>query len=126
MGRPRTRQENVPSLRRGDAIALQSRLNSLNERANAGEPGAVDELRVFLEEHPEIWETMGDLSKASVTMWITRLMGADSLSREAMTIGLEEWKEEFLGPDPSPIERAAGDAMVSAKLALAYAGAVAW
>ena len=121
MGRPRTRQENVPPLSQEDGIALQSRLNSLNERANAGEPGAIEELREFLEEHPEIWETIGDLNKVSVSMWLTRLLGTESLNREAMTIGLEEWKEELLGPDPSPIERAAGDAMVTAKLSLAYA-----
>ncbi len=105
----------------GEAADYQIQLEMLNARANSREPGALKELKAFIEQHPEVWESIGDLSAASRIASITRLAGADSALREAVTRNLDCWMEELIGSNPTPIERAIREAAVSAKLAMIYA-----
>jgi hypothetical protein len=121
MGRPRTRQDNPRRASPEDAADLQARLDFLNARANAGEPGAIRELDAFIDEHPEIWESVGDLSAAARLNWILRLTNSDAVMRVAATRNLECWMDELTGPRATPIERAIAESAASAKLALIHA-----
>lgn len=124
MEKARKRQNRVPSVLPASTESKpesQLQFESLTARANAGEPGARTELQRFLEAHPVVWQTLGDLTRASVLLWTQRLMPTDAGYGESIARNLEEWKKELLGPDATPTERALADVAVSAKLALSYA-----
>lgn len=99
------------------ARRLRQRLERLNARANAGEPGALAELEAFLKDQPEVLAAAGDLARHAEEAWIDLVVGADSFTRVAVASQVERLKAELAGPDPSPLERLLVDHVVVAHLA---------
>src|SRR5579871_3543917 len=99
------------------ARRLRARLETLNARANAGEPGALAKLEAFLRDHPEVLVAAGDLARHAEREWIAAVVGADSFTRLAVTADLERLKAELAGPDPSPLEKLLADHVAVAHLA---------
>lgn len=96
---------------------LRKQLERLNDRANAGEAGALAELEEFLKGHPEVLAVAGDLARHAEKVWIDIVVGTDSFTRVAVTSQVEHLKAELAGPDPSPLERLLADHVVMAHLA---------
>lgn len=121
MAKPRKRHAKQRSATPQEAADLQTRLIALNERANTGDNAALAELRAFLDEHPEVWQTVGDLSRMSVDRWTALVVGNDTLHRESIKRSVASWKAKLVGPDSSPTELALADTAVAARLALIHA-----
>jgi hypothetical protein len=100
---------------------LHARLEKLNARANAGEPGALAELEEFLRDQPEVLATAGDLARHAEKAWIDLVVGKDSFTRIAVTSQVEELKTELAGSDPSPLEKLLVDHIAVAHLAMRQA-----
>src|SRR5262245_1955874 len=60
------------------------RLESLVQRAQQGDEGALPELRQALDNHPEFWQRCGDLALQAQTAWVQLISGKDILLRESL------------------------------------------
>ena len=103
----RTRQSRVPIPVNLERASLQEHLKVLNARSNAADPDADEELQAFLEEHPEIWEAVGDLNRAALMLWAGYL--------DVLFIRSEP------DPDSTPLERLLVDAIRAAEANLKHA-----
>lgn len=125
MSKPRTRQKKPKAANANEAADLRARLVALNERANTGDPVAVAELGAFLDRHPEVWQTVGDLARLSAASWTAVLSGKDALTGESIRRFVADWKTRLVGPDASQTELAMADAAAVARLALTHAESMA-
>lgn len=125
MSKPRTRNKKTRAATPQESAELRERLTALNKRANAGDPVAVAELGAFLDLHPEVWQSVGDLARLSAAAWSAALAGNDALARESIRRSAAVWKTTLIGPEASPTEQALGDAAVVARLALTHAESLA-
>jgi hypothetical protein len=107
--RPRTRHSLLQLIPLGPDADLPTRLRALNKRANASASGAPEALRTFLDEHPEVWRTVGGLIQASITLWQSHV-GSPT-----------EEPNEAIAPETSQLERLLREALSIAKRHLAYA-----
>jgi len=108
-----------------DTERMTGRLKDLAGRANRREPGALDRLRAFMDDHPEVWRTVGDLARLTEQFYLDLLAGDDVLVRESVRRTQEELRAELLGEDPTPTERMLVELVVQAHLALHQANQVA-
>src|SRR4051812_43648690 len=72
-------------------------------RAERGDASVLDELRSFLDGHPEVWREVGDVARHAEMALIGLAAGNNLLVRESIGRKLEELKRE-LAPS-SPLER---------------------
>jgi hypothetical protein len=72
-------------------------------------------------EHPEIWQTAGDLERLVVRSWAALLGGDDPFSIEAVRRKAESLRVELEGDDPTPLERLLAGQVVSGWLEVAHA-----
>lgn len=100
--------------------ALTAALQGLVQRANAGDRQAVTDLRQALDEHPEIWQSCGNLSKMAERAWLELIGGDQVLSVESIKRSLKELKADLLGPHPTVIERVLVDSAAISYLALRH------
>jgi hypothetical protein len=84
-------------------------LKALVERANQGEQLALDELRSFLDENPQVWKVVGDLGRMAENAWVKLIACQDSLAAESIRRQLAQIKEELVGELPPMIEKLLGD-----------------
>jgi hypothetical protein len=75
------------------------------DRARAGDPDALEEVRHALDAHPEVWRKAGDLAAHVEVAWLELLAGGDPTARECLARRLAEWKADLAGPAPTPMER---------------------
>src|SRR5262249_35937504 len=85
--------------------AARARLESLVQRAQQGDEGALPELRQVLDAHPEFWQRCGDLALQAQAAWLQLICGKDLLPRESLQRKLDQLKADLAGTDPSPLER---------------------
>ena len=95
-------------------------LRDMVERANRGEQSALDELRDFLDENPQVWRTVGDLGRMAENAWVKLIAGKDSLASESIRRQLAQIKEELVGETPPMVEKLLGDQIVATFLEVAY------
>jgi hypothetical protein len=74
-------------------------------RANLGNEACLQQLRVMLDERPEIWMTVGDAGKLAERAWFTLLAARNALVEQSMPRRHKELKAELAGPSPSPLEK---------------------
>jgi hypothetical protein len=103
------------------AVDYQSELLSLVEAANQGEEGALARLHSFLDSHPEVWETVGNLAKVAERYWIDLVVGQEFLASESVTRYVEKLRADLLGPEPTRMERVLVDEVVASYLAARHA-----
>lgn len=118
VGQPRTRDRTPSGTDPGAAVDVMARVRSLNARANAGDDFARAELGRLLDEYPEVWQTVGDLTQLSAVHWAALVSGSDALAGESITRFVEKWTGELAGPDSTPVEKALAGV---ARLALTHA-----
>lgn len=80
-------------------------LKKLIERANQGDQKAMDELRTFLDENPQVWRVVGNLSRMAGAAWIKLISGKDNLWAESIKRELAELREELVDGSPGMVEK---------------------
>ncbi len=85
---------------------LMGRVMELATRANAGEARALAEMRAVLEQHPALWDGLGDLAYQVQRAWIKRATGSarSDITTEAIERRLSKMRKELLGPSPTKLE----------------------
>jgi len=97
--------------------ALRAQLNALTARANAGDHRALAKLREFLDQHPEIEQTIGDLAKVAERAWIELVSGTDALGQETVKRQLATLKSELAGEHSTALEQLLIDNIAICRLA---------
>ena len=85
----------------------------LLQRAQAGDPAVLSELRELLGSRPELWRRLGDLAGHVEEVLVGLAGGKSLLARESVRRRMDELRAELEGPAPSPVEKLlAGRAVV--------------
>jgi hypothetical protein len=95
-------------------------LHALVRRAQAGDPGALPRIREVLEDHPEVWQHVGDLAALVEQAWIAVLAADHPLAAEAMRRTVMEMKADLAGEHPTRLERMLVDQVVACFLEVKY------
>jgi hypothetical protein len=100
---------------------LRARLTRLVDEANGGNRDSLAKLRRMLDEHPEIWKTIGNLASHAEQTWITLVANDDHLVAESLTRQVADMKETLAGPHPTGTEKLLIDQVVVCWLAMQHA-----
>lgn len=73
--------------------------------ANDGDCAAIDTLAKLLDDHPQLWQQVGDLAKNSEMLLILKVAGNDCLTRESIARQVKTMRETMTSPRPSPMEK---------------------
>jgi hypothetical protein len=95
-------------------------LQTLVQRAQAGDATALPRLREILDGHPEIWQHVGDLTALTERVWITVLAADHPLAVESMKRTVAQMKAELVGDHPTRLERMLVDQVVACWMEVNY------
>ncbi|MDP9356833.1 MAG: hypothetical protein M3R02_16380 [Chloroflexota bacterium] len=109
------------SLAKAELGTAVARANNLLPDANAGDPSALADLRSLLEDHPQLWEGVGNLAREAELTLVRLVAGPNTVTKEALRRKLDALRQEVAGPAPSPLERLLADRVVLGWLGLAVA-----
>ena len=88
-----------------NTMSVMEELASLRNNAEHGGPLAVCRLRSFLDEHPDIWQVIGDLS-AHVRESLLEIGGGnDVTATESIRRKMQQLQAELVGESQSPTVR---------------------
>ena len=76
----------------------------LLQRAQAGDPAVLSELRELLDARPALWQRLGDLGGLVEEALLGLAAGKSLLARESIRRRLGELRTELEGPAPSAVE----------------------
>ena len=76
----------------------------LLQRAQAGDPAVLSELRELLNARPALWRQLGDLGSHVEEVLLGLAAGKSLLARESIRRRLDELRAELAGPAASPVE----------------------
>jgi hypothetical protein len=68
-----------------DTLPDRDHFDNVLAQANDGVPGAVESLRELLEEHPQIWQQVGDLNRHTVMTLVRMIAGENILIQQSIT-----------------------------------------
>src|SRR5438876_60264 len=83
--------------------------------ALAGDRAALADLRHYLDNHPEVWQTCGNLARVAERTWL-ELFAAGALSSEVIRRHVEQLRADLAGAQPTPMERALVDLVIGCYL----------
>ncbi len=109
------------SLSKAELETTVARANNLLPDANAGDPSALADLRSLLDDHPQLWEGVGNLAREAELTLVRLVAGPNTVTKEALRRKLDELRRDAAGPAPSPLERLLSDRIVLGWLGLAVA-----
>lgn len=81
----------------------------IRDRAENGDESVRPQVREFLDNHPDVVESLGNLTRMARSAMIDLLTGEDLYFREAQERELRELTEEIAGPRPSILEQLLAD-----------------
>jgi hypothetical protein len=85
--------------------AVKRELEALVARGKQGDSSVLPAIRTILDEHAEVWTTVGNSARYVEAAWIDLLAGNDPLVRESMKRHANEWRETLSGPHPTQVEK---------------------
>ena len=94
-------------------------------RANSGNETCLAGLRKLLDEQPEIWRAIGNVSALAQKSWIALIGNGNKLVEESIPRQLKELKAELSGPNASPLETMLVDLVATTWLAAQHGEAIA-
>jgi hypothetical protein len=97
----------------------------LARQAEQDEAAALAEIRRLYDEHPELWQRLGDLAAHAELALINLAAGGNAPAREAMLRKAQELREQLAGPDGSPLETILAATISACWLQAAHADLVA-
>ena len=92
---------------------VAAELRALAQQAQAGDAAALPRIREILDEHPEIWRHVGDLTALVEHAWFTFLCGNNPVAVEAMKRTVAEMKADLAGEHPTRLESLLVDQVVA-------------
>jgi len=96
---------------------------ALIRQAEAGDESAMSSLRQVLNLAPDLWDTFGDITKATEDAQLELVAGDNLPFREGLQRHLQTMKSELAGPTCSPLERLLVERVVACWLQVQYADA---
>ena len=109
------------SLSKTELETAVARANHLLPEANAGDPSALADLRTIFDDHPQLWDGMGDLAREAELTLVRLVAGPNTVTKEAIRKKLDALRRDVAGPAPSPLERLLADRVALGWLGLAVA-----
>lgn len=106
--------------REGPAAQDWKELNENLKLANSGDQKAIQWLRKFLDDRPQVWGALGDLARVAEKAWIDLISNKDALAAESIRRQLSQLKTELIGESPSTIEKMLGDQVMATWLETRY------
>ena len=94
---------------------------NLLERIKAGEHSLLPELRLALNDHPEIWKSFGDLGQHAKEAWLTLVAGSDLGLRECLRRKIADDERAIAGHDASRLESLMATRVVLTALQVSHA-----
>ena len=88
-----------------EPLPSQLEFDTLVQRANAGDAEALAKLRQVLDEHPEIWQNVGNLAQHAKMNLVRLIAGSDQLVTESLLRSADDLEKKLAGPSPSPLEQ---------------------
>jgi hypothetical protein len=95
-------------------------LRELVKKAKAGDSSALPRLRDLLDDHRELWEWMGDLSRIVREGWIKELIPSDPAVSESIRRQADALWDQLCGPHPTATEKLLADQVVACWLEVEY------
>jgi len=96
-------------------------LRELVQKAKAGDASVVSRIRQILDEHPVVWQHMGNVARLAQEAWVHLLAGSDPLTAESIRRKAAEMRDELSGENPTPTEKLLAENVVSAWLETEHA-----
>jgi hypothetical protein len=110
---------NSPNQKEMPEKAEMARLLAL---ARQGDYSVLPQLQEFLDNHPEIWQQVGDLAEHAREALITLASGTDLAAAESMRRKMHQLQEELAGDSNSPTIRLLAEQCVLCWAQLHWAG----
>jgi hypothetical protein len=99
---------------------ILTEIQAVVESAMRGDTASVPRLRELLNEHPALWEHVGNLAEQAEHAWIF-LAAEDNLHlRECLLKQVEAMRKEFIGESPSPVARLLAERVIITWLQSCY------
>ena len=95
------------------------------KKAQAGDATALPRIRQLLDERPEVWRHLGDLSALAERAWVAVLAADNPLAVESMKRTVAEMREDLAGEHATRLERMLADQVVACWMETKYREAVA-
>ncbi|GAG50850.1 unnamed protein product, partial [marine sediment metagenome] len=92
--------------------------DALVKKANEGNEDALAQLRQLLDNHPEIWQSVGDLAAHARMTMIRMISNGNRLLSESLHRKAEQMERELAGTSPTPLETLAVKRVVATWLEL--------
>ncbi len=102
-------------------LSADNSLRNLVHQVNSGDNAALAQLRSILDEHPEIWQRVGDLATHARMALIRLIAGGDKFLFESIERKATDMEVELLGASPTPLERLSVERVVDCWLQLQHA-----
>jgi hypothetical protein len=96
-------------------------LTELAKQANAGDPAALAALRKTLDENPQIWQAVGNLSLHARMVMVDALAGGDLFAKDSLMRHAADMEKNLAGPSQSALERLAVQRIVACWMETHYA-----
>ena len=96
-------------------------LPELAKQANTGDPAVLAALRKTLDENPQIWQAVGNLSLHARMVMVDALAGGDLFAKDSLMRHAADMEKNLAGPSPSALERLAVQRIVACWLETHYA-----
>lgn len=114
----------TPVLSNIETMPSKDEFEHLAALANAGDLEAIGRLRKLFDDHPEIWEQIGDLAKHAELTLARGVSKGEVVMFESVRRMVQKVKRELGHKDSSPLEKLAIQRVVICWLELQYAAAV--
>ena len=95
-------------------------LEMLVKCAQKGDISALQHLRQFLDDRPELWHSCGNLAVLVETAWISALCEDNPLGIESMKRQTEVMRKELAGEHPTAVEKLMVDQVIACWLQTKY------
>jgi hypothetical protein len=89
---------------RPDKPPVADELRELVNTAKAGDASVLPRIREILDDHPEVWQHVGDLEKLVRLNWIALLGSKEPLTAESCQRKTEEMRADLEGEKPTRLE----------------------
>lgn len=99
---------------------ILAELRELTSRAKAEDATALPRIREILNERPEIWRHVGDLSSMTERAWIAAHAAENPLAVESLKRSVAEMRAELAGEHPTRLERILVDQVIATYLEAKY------
>lgn len=74
---------------------VRQRAAEIMNRLGSGDKTARRDLKMFLDQHPEMWNCFGDLGEESIEAWIRRVAGSDEFFAQSIRHKVAMYRQEL-------------------------------